>query len=289
MRREHNQVLEVGTREVRDVECRAMELPVSPASYEVSPQAMVRAVRRADAMLLRTCCEEQVVAGATCFGSCPGGAGRAFDVGDEVSQLEGVLDWFAQRGERCGMVDSATGQWPQKMAKLLRERGYEREARRVLRWQAGEGDVRRGAEDVQIIPARAAYGEVESLLRQVHRAAGGGIGESADDWVAARLAMLDETRLEALLARIDRRPAGLIGVVTAGAIGVLHELHVDRSSGDNGRATSDALLGEVTAFAQRAMFEAFIATVGDGDDEEARLGQHGFVHVAGFERYVSGE
>ncbi len=213
-----------------------MELPIAKQSYLPTADALVRAVKRADVVLARTTAQEETLDGATVFAnpSRPTVALANFATDLTIPQggtaqavVEAIAAWFGQQGTVCTAMDCAGMAWPADLAGALEARGWRPLIHHVFRMD-GYVPPTRTNPDLQIIPARAAYGELRRLFLVAARQEYAAENEQQANSIADVLIdQLDEQRLEYYLARIDGQPVGYGGVVGLGQTGVIHAAFTD--------------------------------------------------------------
>jgi GNAT superfamily N-acetyltransferase len=256
-----------------------MKLPLAGQEDRASPDALVRAVKRAAVILARTVAEETALDGATVFvGAEYAHAARAnhatdLRLGPDTAAsplLDRIDDHFRSAAARCLRLRAAETHWPAALADAARARGFASAGREVWRLD-GYRRPSQARGDVQIIPARAAYGEIGRLY--------------PDDAATAAIAgrELDEPRLDALLGRVDGRPVGMAGVLSLGQVGVLWPVHV--AAEHRGRGIGAALLAAVIELCQRAVFEQVIVELNAGCPAGRLYARVGFEAAAEFDDF----
>jgi len=265
-----------------------MELPVSKSSYAPSADALVRAVQRARVVFGRVVAQEQAIDHAVCFTNarCPGVRLANFAeldlraAPDAAGPLAAVEDHFARHDAVCQILQPTDGDGAAALAAVASD--YDRVERHVLLHE-GAGPHRAGADDLQIIPARASYDQLRTLVESMAR-----LDHGADDRLAAALAQvwedrLDEPRLDLFLGLVERRAAAVAGVLSLGQIGVVDPVwcHPDR----RGRGVAGAMLGHLLEHCRRAMFEQVVVDRGEGCPAISFYESFGFRRVARFTRF----
>ena len=267
-----------------------MELPIAESRRVVTADALVRAVRRAAGVLRRTITDEQPIVGGVTFSH----ADRlALPDCHMVSDLHvpanttaaAVLAAIEAHESATGLpnhlFDTADGTWDPTLREGLLTRGATVEPRAVLRLTQLQPVAGVDA-DLQIIPARAAY----RLMHELAAAVGiGHAGEAnASDFAAMCVDLLDEPRLELLLARRNSRVVGCAGVLTLGDTGViqLRFTHPDRPDA----AVSPTLLHHLLEFCRRSQFEHVLADGPQNSSALHELKAIGFTEAATCERLI---
>lgn len=270
----------------------AMELHVAgQPGRKTTGDGLIRAIKRADAVLARCSSEETYLDCGTAYVQRARPAVAAANLAMELripagSDAEQViarlLAHFAAAGVPCHSLDANDADWPAELPAAAMRHGYRPVKRQVLELRNATAPAAGAA--VQVIPGRAALAEVAALHRA--RALAMGVGPDAAGAIADTcLDHLDDPRIDVLLARAQRKPVGLVSVLTLGNIGVVLDLFSDASAGPDIRPTLAARLLE---HCQRSQFEQVIIGLGEGDDRLAFVESLGFEPVAQFERYVQG-
>ena len=272
-----------------------MELPIAPQQNQPSPDAMVRAVRRARMIVARMVGEETALGRATAFTNRdrPGVrlANCAFEVearqeGNEPSVLREIKAHFEQHGVTCHTIDAGAADWPPALVSQFESGGYGGRKKTVFLMR----DYRRPAgihEDLQVIPARAAYGELRPFYESMARSEFGADHTLATDFAAVMIDRLDEARLELFLGRLDGRPVGVAGVVTLGNIGVFDPAYTDPEH--RGKGIGAAMAAHTFDHCQRALFEQVLIERSEGCVSIPFYEALGFERAAEFVRYAAEE
>jgi GNAT superfamily N-acetyltransferase len=268
-----------------------MELPIAPQTYQPSAEAFVRAAKRAGATVSRALAEETPLEGAVAFTNAArrnvAAANCAVELQTDGVGAEALLarieSHFQKAGTRCQLMHYAEQDWPQDLSRAVEARGYCPSMRRVfqLREHRRPKLVDRR---VQIIPARAAYGQLRRLyLTMAQRDPQECDGVSPEEFASARVDELDETRLDRFLARLDGEPVGVADVLTLGQIGVLGGVYTlpERRSGGLGVT----LVTHVVEYCLRAQFEHVVLELAENCRATAFYEALGFRPVATFKRY----
>ncbi len=268
-----------------------MELPIAQAGHRPTADALVRAVRRAAAVLGRTVAEQAVLDAATCLTSAryPGAACANF-AADLVESPEGgaertmdeVTAHFESQGVVCLTLDNADGPWPADLADAASRRGYRPSKRTVYVLERLTPSTTCEV-SLQIIPARAAYEELVELYRQVARADLGADDREATDMAAIGIDRLDEPRLDAFLGRVDQKPAATAGVLSLGQIGVIDAVRCDPTW--RGRGIEAAMMHHVFEHCRRALFECIVLERPEGCETIGLYESLGFYKAGEYVRY----
>ena len=279
---------------VMAIQSSSMELPIAPSSYQPSPDALIRAAKRAEMILARTVAQETQLDAATLFVHPDrprvGLANLAMEVRlpdglDAHAVVRQILDPYEQAHAVCFKLQAAEAQWPESLAHALSEQGYQPVARCVhaltrQRSTQHRADSGTSGGDLQIIPARAAYAQLRNWYQSLAARESPDIPTQVEQEADTRIDLLDEPRLEMFFGRIQGQPVGTAGVLTLGQIGVLHGLCVDPQH-PQGAFIQQALLTQVIDHCARAQFEQVIVDL--PKDEQAT---HPYRHL-GFEPTAS--
>ncbi|MAE66341.1 MAG: hypothetical protein CMJ18_18885 [Phycisphaeraceae bacterium] len=271
-----------------------MKLPVSPRSYEPSTEALVRAVKRARRVLADVVAAETDLDGATAYALPERPGIRLANFASEVEPQEGsgadelidrIAAHYATHEARCLALDAAGDAWSPELAGRLERDGYRRQAKIVFRL-AGYRPPQRGREGLQIIPARAVYGELgafyEAMAVAEHHAEPG--GTLARDLAATMIDRLDEPQLELFLARVDGRTAAAAGVISLGNIGVIDPAYALPEF--RGRAVASTLMAHTIDHCRRALFDQVLCERSAGCPAIRFYEAFGFEATAEYARYV---
>ncbi len=267
-----------------------MELHVlKQAGGRATPESLVRSIKRADAILARPIATETPLEGATAYTATRypaiAAANGALDVrltagADATAILDELDAHFKQAGVDCLALECSDMAWPVELKPLLPRRGYEPIRRHVLqliRHQPAEPSPL-----VQVIPGRAAYGEIqrlyhdharERLLSETH----------AKQHADAIIDQLDESRIDLFLARRGRVPVGAASLLTLGNVGVI--LDGFALAGDADQQVWRTLWARIIDHCRRAQFEQVIVRLDEGDGRASLFEAMGFVQVAVYESY----
>ena len=294
------------------VQSKSMELPVAPASYQPTPDALLRAAKRVDVILARTIATETPLDAATAFisGDYPlvPMANFATDLTLDINQAqrpghdpESLLSQlevhFETNSARCVTLDSADPTWPPPVAQAIEHRGYRPIKRHLYQLKHAAASPR--LPSLQILPARSMYKPLLDWYRPLMASLYGrdadpeAVRQQAQAWID----LLDEPRYELFLGRVNGLCVATAGVVTLGQIGVLHGLHVHIAEQEidqgldgpiNPDAIAKAMLGHVFDHCARAQFDTVIVESGDDakPHDAAWWASWGFESVASFIRYT---
>lgn len=245
-----------------------MELPIASQSYVPSDAALIRAAHRALADVALTIADAEPFEGGIAYRSeaYPGEPMACFaaeltkpsegEAGENTgeSPVDRVVTSMDEAfGEAtCQAAFPASGQWDDDLKAALLARGFATQARQLLllqRYRRPEAMH----ESLQVIPARAAYPAMRELYAARAEQSG---ARDRQAHARMRIDLLDEPRLELFLGRLDRKPVGVVGVVTLGNIGVLHEVYTLPEYRKQGIATT--LMAHTLDHCERALFEQVI-------------------------------
>lgn len=267
-----------------------MELHVlKQAGNKATPETLVRSIKRADAILARPIATETYLEGATAYTAAQyravAAANGALDLrltpgAGAIAVLDELDAHFKQAGTDCLCLECSDITWPDELKQLLQHRGYESVKRHVyqlLRYQPAEPSPQ-----VQVIPGRAAYGEIQQLYHAYAREQSLSDAQ-AKQHAAATIDQLDESRIDLFLARRQRAPVGAASLLTLGNIGVILDGFALASD-----ATDEVwrtLSARIIDHCQRAQFEQVIVRLDDGDTRASLFEAMGFVQAATYESY----
>ena len=280
-----------------------MELPVVSDNDLSSPAVLVRAVKRAEAILARTVADETILETATVFASRRyprvgwvnfatdlrlGDPANVANAANPEAMLDRILGYFHEP-DGCAYLQSADLTWRDGLAAALEKRGYRAATRHIHRLTHSEGSSR---DDIglQILPARAVYPQLRGWYEHTAAERMGLEPSVAQQHADVRIGMLDEPRLGLFVGRIDGRLVGAAGVVSLGQVGLIQGLVV--SPKDNRDEISRVLLTHVIDHCARSQFESVVVELGGQDASRAALfASLGFESIGSFTRYekTSGE
>lgn len=272
-----------------------MELPIAPESYRPSNAALSRALQRAALALGRVAGDEIAVTGASGVVNADRPSVRCCNFAAELQPsaaepaaagalLDELEQAFKDAGARCLTVQCADDAAPSTpaLAQALTERGWRPAARGLYLLTKYQPPARRN-EQLQIIPARAAYKEMRALFAAQATLEFAGDAAFAQAFSAAMIDRLDEPRLELMLGRMKGEPVITAGVMTLGEIGVIIPAwcHPDHRGG----GVAGTLMSEVLDHCIRAQFKQVILDRSEGCPAIPFYQRLGFTRVAGFTRY----
>ena len=270
-----------------------MELNVlKQAGNKVTPDALVRSIKRADAILARPIANETYLEGATAYTAARfnhvAAANIALDIrlpanASATSVLDELDNHFAQAGTMCHLYESSDVSWPTEIAQLLIQRGCQpvrRNIHQLIRYQPAQD-----SSDVQVIPGRAAYGETQKLYHDHARQRLHDDNQAAQH-AAAIIDQLDEARIDLFLARRHKEAAGAASLLTLGNVGVILDWFA--LAGDTEEEVMHTLMARLIDHCQRAQFEQVIVRVDEGDPRSALFESMGYVKAASYESYRRG-
>jgi len=271
----------------------AVELPIAAESYQPSADALVRAIKRGDVLLARMAAEETQLEGATALVNPARSGIRRVNLAAEVHLPEGLtagevlkgLDThFESAGARCLELQCTEQDWPEPLAEAAASRSYARRERAVYLLKEYAPPSPKAA-DLQVIPGRAAYGQVAAISRLGARTRWAGDDEAAaNQWAETRIDFLDEPRLELFLGRIEGQPVGYASLLSLGQMGVVEDVYTAPDFRRRGVATR--LMAHVIGLCQRAQFEQVILAVDPDNPARALYDKLGFREITRFSTFV---
>ncbi len=269
-----------------------MELPVAPESYEPTTEALVRAVKRVEAILARVSAQESSLGGATVFVN-PERAGvvwenfaadlRTSDEMDAQGVLDEVRSHYATMGVACCSLDAAGGDWQPGLAEAATGAGYRAVTCHVYLLKRHRPS-KKVNESVQVIPARASYKEVGALFAGMARDEYGAEGGVAADMAQSMVDQLDEPRLELFLGRLDGGPVGVAGVTTLGQMGVVYPAYTGLSG--RGQGVGPTLMTHTLDHCARALMGQVLLMRVEGCPSIGFYEGLGFERVGSYVKYV---
>lgn len=266
-----------------------MELPLISNSPATAPDALIRAIKRADAILARTGTDEQQHDAASVYVSADragiAAVNRALDVRvPDGSSVEAAIDdveaCFEGTGATCLIMDTNEKAWPAGLGDALTKRSFNVQTCTVhslAGYAAPDLD-----ETLQIIPARAAYGESRQLFAQ-QASTNNLTADQVEAFADTCIDFLDEPRVDCFLARRDRQSVGHVSLLTLGNIGVMLDLFTLETEPPS---TAEALLSRLVDYCLRAQFEQVITRTVETDVNKTFLEERGFKPRAQYDRYV---
>ena len=270
-----------------------MELPISQQSYQPTPDALMRAVRRAGSILARTMADEAPLDTATAFTNparpTVHGANYATDVRlpqdlDAHTALGLILDHYDMQNTPCHALESADTVWPDTLSEAIEARGYRPVTQHVYLLHRHTPRATAAHPTMKIIPARAAYGQVHSFYQAMARDEYRIEGQPADDLADSMADHLDESRLELFLCWLDGQPVGSAGVITLGQIGVIQPAYTDAQH--RGRGIAGALMSHTLDHCARSLMQQVILERTEGCPSIGFYESIGFRLVGSYVRYA---
>lgn len=268
-----------------------MELPISPASYQASPDALVRAIHHGAVTLARTAAEEEEIAGSTVL-SHPGrpgvrainfAASLTLDPGENAAEkIDAILQHVANVNAICQAMLPAESPCEPALEKAILARSYQAVERQVFalaNYQPGP----RAGDALQIIPARSLYSQLDAFYRDMAVKEHHADDRLARDFAATMIDFLDEPRLEVFIARQNGQAVGAAGVLGVGDIGVIIPAWTDPVS--RGKGIAKALMTHVLDHAMRALFKQVILDRSTTCPAIPFYESLGFTRVAAYVKY----
>ncbi len=271
--------------------CEIMKLPIVQPSDEPTAQALVRAIKRAGVILTRPVARETALTGATVFTQTerPGVhcANYATDVrvpnGYQASQVvDEITDHFKQHGVRCYSLEAAEAQWPESLARLIESHAFYPVTKQVFLLER-HTPTGQSQDRLQVIPARAAYGQLHTFYQSMARHQFQADPKLATAFAQTMIDRLDEPRLELCLGRLRGKPVCVAGVVTLGQIGVIIAPHTDVGYRDQGIETT--MITHVLDACARALMTQVILERTQGCASISGYESIGFTTVTSYEKY----
>lgn len=245
-----------------------MELPISPQQYRPTPDALIRAAKRAALVLGRAIAQETTVEAGTLLSSGERPTVAAANYAGEVTvpdalsardAIDQILAHYQDRGLTCHAMDAADTYWPHEIPPILSGLGYYPSNRMVCLLDAYVPPAAdRRCSELQIIPARASYAELRGFFAEMAATQDRADADQARAVAQARVDQLDEPRVEVFLGRLDGRAVGVAGVVTLGNLGVLYDLFTLPAARQRG--VGAAMIAHTLDHCRRAQFEQVIAS-----------------------------
>jgi len=270
----------------------SIQLPIVQPQHIPSADAMVRAVKRAGVIAARTGAQETPLQAATALtnASRPGVWSENFatdlllpDGTDATTVWDEVATHFEGHGVPCHLLEAVEEPWPEALAQWAEDRGYQPVIQQVY-LLANHPPPDRLNSDLQIIPARAAYGELGGFYHSMARDEYGAGPQQATDWAGAMIDRLDEPRLELFLGRIAGVPVGVAGVTTLGQIGVVSEAYTDKRY--RGGGVASGLINHTLDYCARAQMGQVILSRSKGCPSIGFYESVGFKKIASYTQYV---
>ena len=272
-----------------------MQLPIAAESYRPSNDALIRAVKRTRAILARTGADETQLACATAYSNADRPGVRVLNLAlnvrteadhDVSAVLDELFAHYEAAGVACEALDANDAVWPEGFDTALAARGYAPRNRRLM-IVAHYTSPTDANDALQVIPARAAYAHMRTLLHTMAGADHGLTGRCADGLADALIDQLDEPRVEMMLGLLDGAPAAFAGVVTLGQQGVIVPAYVAPDARRKGLGRT--IMMHVLDHCVRAGFEQVLLDRGGGCYSIPMYDALGFVPIGGYVRYYLGK
>jgi len=269
-----------------------MELPIAQESYRPSNAALTRAIKRAAVVLGRMAGEEAALTGATAITNADRPDVRVANFAGEVHLPDGadanevvgeIQTHFREQNATCHLLDGAEEEWPAELAAALEAADYTPRTKHVFLLSKFEPADDPGSH--QIIPARAAYGEIRDLYLQMATSEFNADEQLAKNLADAMIDRLDEPRLELFMARVDQKPAALAGLVTLGQIGVIVPAYSAPAA--RGTGAGKAVMQHTLEYCHRAQFEQVIVDRSDGCYAIPFYERLGFEKISSYVKYYA--
>jgi GNAT superfamily N-acetyltransferase len=272
-----------------------MELPISPQSYRPDSATLVRAIHHSALVLAQSAADVVEVDGAAliCRPDRPGV--RAVNFATAVAPVSGqsaqeqvtqLLEHFTRQQCQCEVVYPALDRLSPDLENALAGRGYHAAVRQVFLMQNYARPARINA-NLQIVPARAIYGQLHDFYRHMASVEYHASPELADHIAQTRVDFLDDTRLEVLIARLDGRNVACAGVMSQGQIGVIVPAWSDPSL--RGQGLAGTLMSHVMDLCARALYQQVILDRAEHCPAIGFYQSLGFAPVTAFTKYRRSE
>lgn len=261
-----------------------MELPIAKQSYEPTTEALVRAVKRARATLADAVAEQTQFDGAVAWCNPDRKMVRCANFATDISAIDDqLLGYFNEHGTPCYLLECAAERWPDDVAEAARSAGYTPRTRALHLMRHYQAPTKIN-DQLQILPARSIYGQLQCFYVDFARKGHGLDGDSADQLAGAMIDLLDEPRLELFLGRLDKTVVGAAGVISLGNIGVIHPAYTDPNARGQGVAAS--LMAATIEHCSRAQFEQVVIDRSVGCDSIPFYESLGFQRIAEYDQYI---
>jgi len=271
---------------------KTIELPIANESYHPTAEAMVRAIHRAGGLLARSVAQETQLTGATAFSDplrasvpCANFATELHLPSgfDAATILDEVTAHYNHHSVPLHVLESANVTWPESLVSGMESRGFIPKTWRVFLLEHHKPPTQKRNTAIQIIPVRAAYGQLHSFFCSVASEALEVNEKDAARFAQTAIDHLDEPKLDALLARVDGQPIGIAGVVSLGQIGVLYNTYILKANRNQGVAS--ALLNRLLDVCARSGMKQVIVDRADQCASIPFFKSIGFTEIASFIRY----
>lgn len=243
-----------------------MELPILQSQPAHGPDVVVRAITRTNAELTSNISTGEDLNCGRAFSNpdrlnvwdancvhqvfIPDGS----DASDVIAEVE---QHYASLGRPCYKWFASDAEFPAPLADALTANGWERGQMQVMRMvRASIPDS--AAKDLQVVPARAMMAAFHAFR---HDEAAAEYGEEvADNLANCATEVLDDPRLDMLVARRNREVVGVAGVMAAGDIGILYDVQTHRDYRRQGIMTG--ILAHVLDVCARSQFKTIVLETG---------------------------
>lgn len=200
------------------------------------------------------------------------GAAAAYARGDMASIAEAncVLGEVAQ-GDEAGIMEYFAKAGTAPLAWYLANEdctliaGLRAGTAEVMRLESMPANLPQTHDDLTILPARAAFGQLEELAPVMRSDC------AAKEAIEAEVSHLDDSRVDAIIALRAGRAVGYASVLSVGDAGLITNVFVRPDC--RGRGYGKALGGRILDVCTRSLFKDVLLAVGDGKSGFAeRLG-----------------
>jgi GNAT superfamily N-acetyltransferase len=199
---------------------------------------------------------------------------------------------FARQGCPCLAWSFASLKIDEPLAAILEPRGFRRHRADAMAMHHPQIDPTRLRTDLSIIPARASFRGIRELLHAVGDAIarsspppsspGTAVPGRALQFAEAAVSVLDDPRIEGLLALKDTTPVGLIYLVTVAEMGFIADLYIHPDHRRQRIATT--LLDRTLELAARSRLRQLtLFCRPDNAPAQALYTQTGFAHIGTIE------
>lgn len=255
-----------------------MELPISQQSYRPSDESLIHALKQATLAMSRMVSEETTLDGAIAMDNPDAPliriANRVASWDGDEHSLTNVLHHFDGKSLTPWVIDCTQSTLDATQIALAQSHGYHADTRQLLvMTQFKPYDAMNN--ELQVIPARAAYREVKTIYRRMAETDFGGDESLASQLATVMTNRLDEPRLDLFLGRMAGQVVSLGGVYTQGQIGVLIPIYVDPDM--RGRRLGLTMLTHVLEHCQRAQLQQLIVDRSPGCYAIPMYAKAGFV------------
>ncbi|MBL4701174.1 MAG: GNAT family N-acetyltransferase [Phycisphaeraceae bacterium] len=236
-----------------------MELTVAPQSYQPSDESLIRTLKAATLAMTRMVSQETELQGVIAL-DCANAplirqANRGADWDGTAESLARLNQHFADQHLQALVVDPLSISLTDAQQVDAQSQGYRADTRQVLVIKEFK-PYQSMNQDLQVIPARAAYREVKAIYQRMVETDFGGSEALATQLSSIMADRLDEPRLDFFLGRMGGKSVALGGVYTQGQTGVIVPIYVDPQM--RGKRLGLTLLDHILEHAQRAQFQQVI-------------------------------